>query len=482
MSLIGLMAALLMTQQALPAPPPHAQWQLTFAEEFDGEALDTEVWQSQASIRGGDRLEGRWPENNVVQDGILCQLTKLEDPPREGKNWSTAHIWTREFAQKYGYFEARMKYGRYLNNAFWLWRPGGQFPRPHFEIDINEGHTPREVTMNYHQYFYLEGDPKGDLFSTGKAWYAPEDLDDEFHLYAVEWDAEHIIWYVDGQITRVLKNPGAHGEADIRLSTVIMPRQLEKDGEALGTMEGVAMQVDWVRAYRKTEDLHALKLPEADVLKLPELKPGTARVPQEGPRAVVWEENFEGAAVGQLPAAWEIGDGQPGAVARQEADAGQALALDPGEYAFRMFGEALTGRIEVELDCLNPIRDPGLLFVTLGKFDSADAERRKTSYYTGDIGPYIHWYHRGLLAFYTEQDKWTYLARTRRGAWEHVRILLDIDDGVFDCYGGDKGDVFLGSGQFRHRQQASLGIGLRNRGDAGTVRVDNVSVRVVAGQ
>ncbi|GAH01793.1 unnamed protein product, partial [marine sediment metagenome] len=238
-------------------PPKHAEWEMTFHDEFDGEGVNWDLWESQASIRGGDRLEGRWPENNVVKDGILYQVTKKEDPPRSGKEWSTAHLWTREFTQQYGYFEARMRYGRYLNNAFWLYRPRGRFPeRPHFEIDINEGHTPREVAMTLHYYVYPEWLDRAELHSTSKRWDAPVDLDDDFHLYAVEWNEELVIWYFDGEPVRVLQNPKCHAPADIRLSTVIMQHHLERDEVSLDTMDGVSMAVEWVRVYRKTRDLY----------------------------------------------------------------------------------------------------------------------------------------------------------------------------------------------------------------------------------
>ena len=228
-------------------PPKHAEREMTFHDEFDRDSVDWTVWDSQHSARGDQNLEGRWPENNVLTDGVLRQVTRRETPPRGGKGWSTAHLWTREFAQQYGYFEARMRYGKYLNNAFWLYRPRGRFADPpHFEIDINEGHTPREVAMTFHYYTY-DDDPRGELWSSGKRWDAPVDLDEDFHMYGVEWDEKLITWYFDGTPVRVLENPNARAPADVRLSTVIMERALERDGVPVGNMDGVAMEVDWVR-------------------------------------------------------------------------------------------------------------------------------------------------------------------------------------------------------------------------------------------
>ena len=468
-------------------PPAHAEWEPTFRDEFSADSVDLQVWESQAGPRGRDKLEGRWPENNVVKDGILYQVTKRENPPRGGKQWSSAHIWTRTFAQQYGYFEARIRYGRYLNNAFWLYRPRGKrFPDPpHFEIDINEGHTPREVAMTLHFYVYHEGETVGDLHSTGKRWYAAADLDQDFHIYGMEWDEKQLVWYFDGKPVRRVKNPLCHAAMDVRLSTVIMARTLEKDGVDVATMDGVSMAVDWVRVYRKKGDLHEPKLPPMEVYKIPQI---VKRAPQVAPaarRTLLLKDDFESAAVGSLSKGWEIGDNAPEVVldkpqGRKKAlrPGNKALKLDPSAYAFRMFDTPVTDRLEVEFDYYTPERGDGLLFVTLGRFNKSDPKVRKTSYYTGDIGPYIHW-RRRFIEYYTEKDKWTPFARCPKRRWAHVRLMLDVSKGVFDCYGGKEGAAFQGGGIFRHRQKSANGIGLRHRGKAGTVYVDNVVVHAV---
>ena len=463
-------------------PPKHAEWERTFHDEFEGADVDWEVWQSDAASRGAKNLEGRWPENNVVRDGILRQVTRRENPARAGKEWSTAHLWTKQFTQRYGYFEARMRYGRYLNNAFWLYRPRGRFPeRPHFEIDVNEGHTPREVAMTFHFYYYPEGDDEGNLISTGIHWDAPLDLDKEFHLYGVEWDESRIVWYFDGKPVRVLENPMAHAPADVRLSTVIMDRALEKDKVPLDTMDGVSMEVDWVRVYRKVKDLVAPELPPAEKCEVPRVVPRQKQVSDQGKRTLLFAEDFEKASAGAPPAGWESGDGTPDVVPDSNAGGRPVLApgnkilrLKAGDYLFRLLDAPAAGRLEVEFDCYMPSKQEGLLFVTLGAFDKADPEKRKTSYYTGDIGPYIHW-QRGFLSYYTEAEKWTHFAFWPSRRWQKVRFLLDVKAGVFDCYTG--AGAFVGGGAFRGKQAQARGIGLRHRGESWPVYADNVVVR-----
>jgi len=143
-----------------------------------------------------------------------------------------------------------------------------------------------------------------------------------------------------------------------------------------------------------------------------------------------------------------------------------------------MLDQPVAGRLEVELDTFTNERENGLLVVTLGAFDKADPKRRATSWHTGDVGAYVHW-NRRYLWYYTEAETWQPFATRKRGAWERVRLVLDVSRGVFDCYGGKDGSEYLGGGLFRHRQKAALGIGLRHRGRGWPVYVDNLVVRVL---
>ena len=468
--------------------PAHAEWELTFREEFDGDTVDWAVWESAAGPRGREKPEGRWPENNLVRNGILYQMTKRENPPRGGKAWSSAHIWTRTFTQRYGFFAARMRYGRCLNNAFWLWRPPGKrFPeRPHFEIDINEGHTPREVAMTLHFFHYLDAADAGYRVATNKRWDAPMDLDAGFHVHACEWDEREIIWYFDGTPVRRVANPGCTAPADVRLSTVIMERQLARDGADIATMDGVSMAVDWVRVYRKRRDLRSRPpVPYLERLALPKVVERPRQVPPAKAGRVVLEEDFEATAAGALPRGWEVGDKSPAVAPPPVPDRYKPLApgkrvlkLEAGDYAFVMLPHPIAGRLEVAFDTFTNERRGGLLFVTLGAFDKADPKARALSYYTGDIGPYIHW-NGPFIQYYTEQAKWTPFARRTTGAWRRVRFVLDVAKGVFDHHGGTDAAQFRGGGEFRHRQRAARGLGFRHRGSGWPVYVDNLVVRTL---
>lgn len=477
---VGISAAL----QA--APPAHAEWELTFRDEFDGNALDWDVWESESGPRAEMLLESRWPENNTVRDGILYQVTRKEPTPRAGKDWTTAHIWTRHFQQQYGYFEARMRYGKCLNNAFWLFRPmGRRFPdAPHFEIDINEGHTPDQVCMTFHYYYAVERLKTRDRWSTGKSWMASEDLSADFHLYGVEWNHDEIVWYVDGQPRRRLANTWSHAPADVRLSTVIMDKQLQKEGLNPSSMDGVSMAIDWVRVYQKKRDLFAPELPALEPAQLPRLVERPPQVTPVKKTTILLQEDFQSSPIEGLPPGWQIGDKRPAVVLEKRLPHGRSVApgnhvlrLEPGDYAFRLFDRPISDRLEVEFDAYVPGRE-SLLVSTLGKFDTNDARLLPNSYYAGDIGAYVHW-RPSHLAYYAAPDGWTLFAYRPALGWYRYRLLIDVSKRVFDIYGAQGDKPFVGSGVFRGKQKAACGIALRHHGSADTVYLDNLVVRTV---
>lgn len=234
-------------------PPAHAHWKLTFSDEFEGNTLDTGKWEvesgsppdSPAYIRSS-----RSAENVRVKDGVCRLVTRRE--PHGTKNWTTAHLHTRVFRQKYGYFEARYRYGAApgLNNAFWLLtrdvsgaavsgQSGGASARPKFEIDINEGHYPSQLNMNVHQWV-------GKHWSDAQDWTAPSDLAKDFHVYGLEWNQRQLTWYFDGKVIQQRKNDICHSEVAVIFSTAV----LKWAGEITDALDGASMDIDYVRVYQ----------------------------------------------------------------------------------------------------------------------------------------------------------------------------------------------------------------------------------------
>ena len=134
----------------LPGGPE--RWEPVWADEFEGgdAELDRD-WKSQNGP-SGHILSSRWRENAVLTNGTLRLVNRKES--RGGQDWTSGNVWTRQ-AFQYGYFECRYRYAaaQGCNNSFWL-MPTAKVPagQKHFEIDINEGHYPNEVTSNIHNH------------------------------------------------------------------------------------------------------------------------------------------------------------------------------------------------------------------------------------------------------------------------------------------------------------------------------------------
>lgn len=225
----------------VPGPPKAAAWKLMFSDEFNGTSLNTNVWISDASAPG-HILSSRWPENVVVENGILRLLAKKEQ--RAGREWTTGSIWTRRFKQQYGYFECRMRIAAAsgLNNAFWLMTQNKTTDPVHFEIDITESHYPVRHMMNIHQW-------SGAHFANGRGWIAPVDLSADYHLYALEWNEKEIVWYFDGVEIRREPNVFCHDRATVYASLAVGSWA----GEITDAIDGTSQDVDWIRIYQKKD-------------------------------------------------------------------------------------------------------------------------------------------------------------------------------------------------------------------------------------
>ena len=182
-------------------PEPPAGWTLTFSDEFDGPSLDTRRWNPNDpwGVERNGELQAYVPNAFSVKDGILSIEAKRQRAFYDGKtrDYTSGMASTYgKFSQQYGRFEIRAKApkGDGLWPAFWMlplplaWPP---------EIDILEilGHTPNEVHLTYH--WGVSNETEEDLHSNGEVFKGP-DFSEDFHVFAVEWSAEALVWFVDG--------------------------------------------------------------------------------------------------------------------------------------------------------------------------------------------------------------------------------------------------------------------------------------------
>lgn len=176
--------------------------QLVWADEFDGSVPDRSVWQFESGLTNDnvhyyiDRTD-----NARIVDGKL-QIIALEES-YQGFNYTSALLKTEHtFNWKYGRIEALIKLPETPGfvPAFWMLPSDNTFGWWPFsgEIDIME-HPTNEITTIYgtvhtetYNLFSGSSPPQGSTIDI-------PDVASAFHLYAVEWTADKIDFYVDDQ-------------------------------------------------------------------------------------------------------------------------------------------------------------------------------------------------------------------------------------------------------------------------------------------
>jgi beta-glucanase (GH16 family) len=174
-----------------------AGWNLTFHDEFDGTALDTNKWVPHYFFDGviNHELQAYVPSAFSLSDGILHITAKHESAVQHGKTQaytSGAMVTLGKFSQKYGYFEIRCQLprGRGFWPAFWLLPDSKEWP-PEIDIFENLGHENHKLHFTNH----WKG-PDGKERGYGQETDGP-DYTAGFHTIAVDWEPNRITWYVD---------------------------------------------------------------------------------------------------------------------------------------------------------------------------------------------------------------------------------------------------------------------------------------------
>jgi len=106
------------------SPPIAGNWQLTFSEDFNGTHLNPKKWRVGQHWLGANGIGGNSAKQITVRNGNV--EIKAERKPflfvGQNRNYATSEITTfQHFRQKYGYFEARIKYDAVKGAwpAFW---------------------------------------------------------------------------------------------------------------------------------------------------------------------------------------------------------------------------------------------------------------------------------------------------------------------------------------------------------------------------
>jgi beta-glucanase (GH16 family) len=241
-----------------------------WADEFSGaagEAPDAARWRYDVGTgpnsdgwgTGQQEYDTARPQN-VQQDGSGNLVITALKESYQGMSYTSARLVTKGlFQHQYGRFEARMKMptGQGLWPAFWLlgvdidthgWPACG-------EIDIMEsrGQEPGRITGSLHGPGYYGAHPITSAYDLpGGATF-----DEDFHVFAVEWEPDLIAWEVDGvvwQVATPARVPAGGTWVFDHPSFMIV--NLAVGGTYVGVVDGTAtfpqtLLVDYVRYYER---------------------------------------------------------------------------------------------------------------------------------------------------------------------------------------------------------------------------------------
>ncbi len=225
-------------------------WTITFEDDFDTGKLDTSKWLTR--YYWADKMLGEsyslahekhfYTEGkNLDFNGSTIKIaTKREDI--EGKVWNpsvgfipmifkyTSGIINtgKTFRQKYGLFEAKIKFSNSSDvyNTFWM---VGENITPH--INIVEGYKKCSMGIAFDQEQKV-------IKALGKSRFS-----NDYHIFSLEWEANKIVWKINGLEVKTISSNVPDEEMYLNFSA----------GLYSDTTSNLPanMEIDWVRCYSK---------------------------------------------------------------------------------------------------------------------------------------------------------------------------------------------------------------------------------------
>jgi beta-glucanase (GH16 family) len=224
------------------------KYKLTFADLFEGTALDTTKWALCPEYRRQD-AGGYWRQSMTeVKDGNLILHAGIDT---DGTPISGAIRSMGLFEQAYGYFECRMM--MHKTTGFWgaFWMMCGEVCKidgsaeSGVEIDIIESGYRNKGAVNHALHWDGYGAEHKQL-----AYIIPDEgqYDGEFHTYALQWTRDAYIFFIDRKETwrtsecGICDQPG-YLKITTEFGTWATPIVKEELPDCV--------RVDWVRVYQE---------------------------------------------------------------------------------------------------------------------------------------------------------------------------------------------------------------------------------------
>jgi beta-glucanase (GH16 family) len=235
-------------------------WTQTFADDFDGSALNLSKWGYRKTGLRNDAVNT--PAAVSVDSGLLTIKTYTDG----GLNY-TGMIGTQNlFEQKYGYFESRIKFNSAPGqwSAFWVQSPTvgtpvGNTAVAGTEIDIVEQRavdgTGTDISNRVHNALHWDGYSAAQkaLLKYQPPSATPGMADDSWHTYGLSWSPTGYGFYFDDKLIWTTNSAVSARTQYMILSSEVIDGAWAGDVPAGGygsyADSTTDMEVDYVRAY-----------------------------------------------------------------------------------------------------------------------------------------------------------------------------------------------------------------------------------------
>jgi beta-glucanase (GH16 family) len=245
-------------------------WSLVWSDEFDVDgAPDPSNWGFEKGFVRNQELQWYQPSNATVAGGLLtiaAQKVSMPNPNyvagssdwktnRQTINYTSTSMTTSgKHDWQYGRFEMRAKIDIRTGSwpAFWILGSGTAWPQSG-EVDIMEYYA-NKVLANVCT-------PAGSNCTWDSTNQSPASLGsnwaNDFHVWAMEWDATKIDLYLDSKLvnTYAVSTANASGQTnpyDNKKFYVLVNLAIGANGgDPSGTTFPISYQVDYVRVYQK---------------------------------------------------------------------------------------------------------------------------------------------------------------------------------------------------------------------------------------
>jgi len=238
------------TERSFPAPILESEWILVWEDDFSGNTLDETKWQH---CPEWDRCNGecKWSDQDAYVDGegnLVLSVTRRDERIRVGAV-RTKGLYEETFC----YFEIRCRVPVIKGGwcAFWMMPANGMHVgdggRDGAEIDIFESIMAERDLVSHALHWDGYGEESGEDVHIMQN---RPDVYEGFHTYAVLWNEEEYVFYIDDVETWRTNSGGV----------MQVPAYMKITLEAAGWSGNISeeelpkyMIVDYVRVYKQRE-------------------------------------------------------------------------------------------------------------------------------------------------------------------------------------------------------------------------------------